>query len=377
VFALALGLSVAGDASAQTPKKGAPLSHEAARAKANENLVMLLGGPAGGVFMQLAQDIAVATNEKDELRVLPLAGDGAVGNVRDVLVLRGVDLGITSVQALNLAKVSGEYGPNLEKRLAYITPLTVGPFHVLARGELKSVKDLHGKKVNLAQKGSGTSNYVPKIFKALGIEVVPIYVTHTEGIQLMRNGEIDATLCVCPLPVPAYAAIKPELGFRFLEVPYIDKLEEAFLPGSLTNEHYPNLIAPGATVKTVANTTVLVAFNWAPGTDRYRKIEKFVNAFFGNMDKLRQRPPPAIWKDVNISANIRGWPRFPAAQQWLDQQAAEAAAKAKAKVKAQAASPPPPTLPQAPKGGVTEHDAATQERLFQEFLEWSKKQQRR
>ena len=76
--------------------------------------------------MQFAQDIAITVNDQDNLRVLPIAGDGAVGNVRDILMLRGVDLGITSVQVLNGLKASGEHGPNLEKRIAYIAQAVPG-----------------------------------------------------------------------------------------------------------------------------------------------------------------------------------------------------------------------------------------------------------
>jgi len=389
VAALVLALSplAAGSAHAQ-PKKGPQpaYSHPAEREKANENVVMLLGGTAGGPYMQLAQDIATGVNEKDKVRVIPLASDGAIGNIRDILLLRGVDLAITSLQALNALKASGEYGPNLERRIAYISPLTVGPLHVLARVDVKSVKELEGKKVNVLQKGSGTSNYGIQIFKALGVEILPVNHTHNDAVELMRNGQIDAALCVCPIPVPALASVKPELGFKYLEVPYIPELEDTFLPASLTNEHYPNLVPLGTKVHTVGTSTVLVAYNWQPGTERYRKIERFVNQFFSNIEKLRKPPHPAAWKDTNIAASVRGWQRFPAAQQWLDRQAAEVAAKAKADAKAKAkadtaaaeskveskSSRSPP-----PREGATQHDAAAQERLFQEFLEWSKKQPKR
>jgi hypothetical protein len=240
------------------------------------------------------------------------------------------------------------------------------------------VKELNGKTVNVLQKGSGTSNYGIKILKALGVEIVPVNHTHNDAVRLLSSGEIDAALCVCPIPVPALAAVKSDLGFKYLEVPYIPELEETFLPASLGNEHYPNLVPPGTKVQTVGTSTVLIAYNWQPGSERYRKIERFVDAFFSNIDRLRKPPHPPAWKDTNIAASVRGWQRFPPAQQWLDRQAAEIAAKAKAKAraKAEATAATPPRL-QAPKGGTTVRDTAAQERLFQEFLEWSKKQPRR
>jgi hypothetical protein len=96
-----------------------------------------------------------------------------------------------------------------------------------------------------------------------------------------------------------------------------------------------------------------------------------VQAFFASMDKLRQSPRHPVWKEVNIGASIRGWQRFPAAQQWLDHQAAEASAKAPSspgldltQARAQAAKAAP-------------GNAGEQERLFKEFLEWSRTRAKR
>ena len=35
-----------------------------------------------------------------------------------------------------------------------------------------------------------------------------------------------------------------------------------YLPAKLTHEHYPNLIAEGTTVPTIANRALLVAYTW-------------------------------------------------------------------------------------------------------------------
>lgn len=367
-FLLTLSLSAAGDLSAQTPKKGAPPAQLAEREKVNENVVMILGGTLGASYIQLAQDIALTISDGDDLRVLPLASGGAVKNVRDVLLLRGVDLGITLVPVLNNFKESGELGPNIDRRLAYIAPLSVDTLHVLARSEYTSVKELNGKKVAVNIKGSSTQLFGLPILKALGIEFEEVHVNPNDAIHLMREGKLDAAVCLCAMPVPTWPALKSDTGFKFLEVPYVQAHEASYLPASLPSEAYPQLIAKDQKVLTVAAATALITYNWAPGTDRYRKIEKFTNALFTNFDKLRQPPRHPSWASVNFSATIRGWQRFHAAQQWLDREAAEAA-KAKTsgidvkQARAQAVKAAP-------------NDAAEQERLFKEFLEWSRKRPR-
>jgi len=380
---LALGLLLAfsplavSSSSAQTgakavaPSKGPTFSHLDEREKANENVVMILGGTLGASYIQLAQDIALTISDGDSLRVIPLASGGAVKNVRDVLLLRGVDLGITLVPVLNAFKASGELGPNIDRRLAYIAPLSVDVLHVLARSEYTSLKELQGKKVAVNIKGSSTQLFGLPILKALGIEFEEVNVNPNDAIHLMREGKLDAAVCLCAMPVPSWPAIKADTGFRFLEVPYVAAHEESYLPASLPSEAYPSLIAKDTKVLTVAAATALITYNWAPGTERYRKIEKFTNAFFSNFDKLRQPPRHPSWAGVNFAATIRGWPRFHAAQQWLDRDAAEAA-----KAKKTAPSNIDVTQARAQASKAAPHDAAEQERLFREFLEWSRKRPR-
>jgi TRAP transporter TAXI family solute receptor len=380
VLALLLALSplAVGSSSAQTvksPKAAAPaFSREVEREKANENRITLMAGALGGPYLHLADDIAVVVNAGDDVRVLPTISSGAVTNVKDVLLLKGVDLGITTVQILNALKAKGDFGPNLDKQIAYIAPLSVDTLHILAAPGINSVADLAGKRVAFNLKGSGTARFGPGVLKSVGVDIGEenreLHMSQGDAIQAMRNGDIAATLCSCPIPIPAHAALKADSGFNLLAVPYVAALERDYVPANLSNDHYPNLIAKDRKIETIATSTILITFNWAPGTERYRRIERFVNSFFSNADKLRQPPRHPVWKQVNIGANIRGWHRFPAAQQWLDGHAPQAAANAPSggidvnEARAQAARAAP-------------HDAGERERLFKEFLEWSRQRARR
>lgn len=374
---LALGLPLAAPSAqtAQRPPQAAaekPFDREAEREKVNENVVMLMAGQLGQPYIQFAHDISVAVDDGDRLRVLPVVSSGAVRNVRDILLLRGADLAISTVQVLNDLKASEEFGPQLDRQIAYVAVLSVDSFQVIVRPGIASLQDLNGRTVGFNPRGSGTQRFGPAVFKKLGIEVKEANMAQGDAVEAMRRGEIDASVCSCALPIPAYQAVKPEWGFRLLQVPYVPALEQDYVPITLTSANYPNLIAPDERVETLATSTVLITFNWSRGTDRYRKIETFVKAFFANVDKLRRPPRHPAWKEFNISASIRGWQRFPAAQEWLDAQAAEAALKAKAaesgldlaQAHAQAAKAAP-------------GDAAEQERLFREFLEWSRTKAKR
>jgi len=362
---LSPGLSSA-QAQAIQPKEklGAPI-REQLRQKMNENLLVLMCGSLGAPYIQLGHDISVVVNDGDNLRILPVVSDGALTNVRDVLYLRGVDLGITTVQILNALRTSGEFGSNLDRQITYIAPLSVDTLHILARPGIERLEDLRGKKVSFNSKGSGTARFTPLVFKTLGIDVLETTMAQGDAIQAMRNGELDATACSCPMPLPAFPTVKPEWGFKFLDVPYLPAFEQDYVPASIAYENYPNLVAKEHKVQTIATSTILIAFNHARGTDHYRRIEKFVDAFFSKAEELRKPPRHPAWRDVNMAATIRGWQRFAAAQEWLDRNAAKLAA-----VPANIDS----TLVRAQAAREAPRDPAEQERLFQEFLKWSQRQ---
>jgi hypothetical protein len=68
---------------------------------------------------------------------------------------------------------------------------------------------------------------------------------------------------------------------------------------------------------------VLAAYNWAPNTERRRKLALFVDAFFAKFPALQNPPFHPKWKEVSLTAPLAGWNRLPLAQQWLDQNGVE------------------------------------------------------
>ena len=61
----------------------------------------------------------------------------------------------------------------------------------------------------------------------------------------------------------------------------------------MTAKDYPNLIAEGEQVDTIAVPAVLAAYNWAPNTERYRKLALFVDTFFTKFPDLPESAFPS------------------------------------------------------------------------------------
>jgi uncharacterized protein len=80
-------------------------------------------------------------------------------------------------------------------------------------------------------------------------------------------------------------------------------------------------------VNTVAVGAVLIAYNWPKtNTDRYGRVQRFVDAFFPKIAEFQKPPYHPKWREVNIGATLPGWTRFDAAQAWLDSHAQQASA---------------------------------------------------
>ncbi|MGB6661870.1 MAG: TAXI family TRAP transporter solute-binding subunit [Xanthobacteraceae bacterium] len=177
LLALFLSLSFGDQALSQTVP-----GHEQTKQRVNENVIFLMGGQPGATFNQLANDISVVVSGVNNLRVLSVDGGAAVENVEDVLYLRNIDMALTTQEAMDYLKASGELGPNLEQRLTYIAPLFPNPLQILARSGAKSISDLNGKKVSFNNKGSATAQFVPKLFKILGVNVEELYLSQGECV---------------------------------------------------------------------------------------------------------------------------------------------------------------------------------------------------
>jgi hypothetical protein len=263
----------------------------------------------------------------DGLRVLPLLGSGGGQNIQDMLFLKGIDMGITDAAYLQYYK---EQDPvlyaNIESRINYICKLLNAEFHLLTHQGIQSYADLRGKKVNFWKRESITSLAADTIFNALGVDVEPVYLDNAAAIEKLRSGEIDAVARMSGAPHNDYNTVKPEDGFHLLPLDTTGltdaqnaKLTSVYLPAELTSKEYPQLIPAGNSVPTMATIIVLAVYNWPENSERYVKLEKFVQRFFNSIADFRNPARHPKWTSVNLAAKVNGWQRFKPAQDWLDQ----------------------------------------------------------
>jgi uncharacterized protein len=318
-FWLAFGLwvgsaTVVGQTVPKSLQESGP--EETLKQRQNNWTVGVAGGNMDGTYLRFADELGKVLDDGDELRILPIISRGAAANLQDLLYLRGIDVAFTQSDVFEYFRTQRKT-PNLETRVQYIVRLPVAELHVTARADIHTLEDLRGQKVVFGPPGSSPTMTGPIVFPRLGIPVEPVFVDFSTGMKMIRSGEVAGLLGVVSKPVDFWSKIPPNTGLHLLPVPYSKALADLYVIGEFTNADYPNLIPPGERIDTIAVPSVLAVYNWPKNSDRYRRVERFVQYLFTRWDKLTQPPFHPRWRDVNLAATVPGWTRFSVSEEML------------------------------------------------------------
>ncbi len=337
-----------------------PVSAQQSVEEVNKGTVGIISGGIDGTYIRIASDLASVLDSGNDLRVLAIRGKGSVQNINDILFLRGIDIGIVQSDVLEFAKRE-ELFPSITDRIHYITKLYNEEVHILARSDITEIGELEGQAVNVGIAGSGTAMTASIIFNTLGISVDTRFLGQGDALEKLKSGEIAAQVFVSGKPTSAFDNLEQQDGVHFLPIPLSPSLLETYLPSQLTSTDYPKLVASDEPVNTVAVGAVMAVYNWNEESYRYRKVGRFIDAFFSRFSEFQEAPRHPKWREVSLTAQVPGWQRFAAADDWLRFKTASPGEpiKQEFEVFLAQASVDPSTITDANKNA-----------LFEEFLRW-------
>ena len=336
--------------------------------RANAGTVGVVSGGVDGTYIRIASDLSAVLDDGDQLRVIAMLGKGSLQNISDILFLRGIDVGIVQSDVLAYAKSRRLYS-GVDQSIQYITKLYDEEMHILARRDIESLQDLADKPVNVDVRGSGTSMTASVLFETLKIPVRATNDDQATALDKLKRGEIAALVYVSGKPARLFSGVGADTELHFLSVPISPQLLETYLPSQFTHTDYPQLVPDGAPVDTIAVGSVMATFAWQPNNERYKKVARFVDAFFTKFPQFTQAPRHPKWKDVNLAAQVPGWVRFGPAQEWLQRQAQATAGDGKQRRDFDGFL--------ARTGGPGANlSAAQRDALYREFLQWQNNRSR-
>src|SRR3954465_13726999 len=87
----------------------------------NANTVSVTSGTPGGTYFRMASDMAFVL-ASDDLRILPILGQGGGQNAYDIRFLKGVDLGFVRTDTLDQLREDNRL-KNIEQHIQYVAKL--------------------------------------------------------------------------------------------------------------------------------------------------------------------------------------------------------------------------------------------------------------
>jgi uncharacterized protein len=303
-------LASLGVAAAQEPRQ----TNQAWIDRTNQGTVGVVTGGVDGTYIRFGADLNNVLDDGDSLRVLTILGRGSVQNLGDLLFLRGVDVVFVQSDILAYSRQRKLY-PGLDQGVQYITSLYREEVHVLARADIRDLTELQGKPVNVDLVGSGTAMTASVLFGSLGISPDFRNTDQTAALNKLLRGELAAMVYVVGQPARLFANVPANTGLHFLTIMPQKNLPEVYEPAVITSDRYPTLMETA--IPTVGVRAVLAVYGWPNGSDRYKKVARFVTAFLAHFDELQRPPRHPKWLEVDITAELPGWKRFPVVADFL------------------------------------------------------------
>jgi ABC-type amino acid transport substrate-binding protein len=258
-------------------------------------------GGATRAINELAKEIG-------NIRVLPIAGHGAVANVRDLLRLKGVDFAVLNSDIFPFLEQTRQY-PNAQKQIRYVTHIYSQKVYLLTRKEFKTIDDLRGRKLAVPSRGAGSHTTAMTLFNLLGIDVV----LHS-GVDLddFKVESFDGILLLGDELARARLSAQARRDLQVMPIGLAPPLRATYRPAVIEPQELPG-VAVAENTETVAVSTLLAVYNWTSAQPRYADVSGFSTRLFAALPRLRQNAS-SVWRQADINAQIGGWSRYSAVQ---------------------------------------------------------------
>ena len=329
----------------------------------NANTVSLMTGSFGSTYAQVGADLASVLDNGTSLRILPVMGRGSVQAVADILLLRGVDAGIVRKDTLVLPRPQG-------LRQGHPQPVR------LRRQDVQRGNARPGAEDDHQHEGARRQDRGGRFARQLDLR---------DGDQRVRPARDQAASDLSRAAAGGghaaqgrgrrdrgdrrQAAAMAEPDQRPQSASGAGRIREAAAGGvSAFQAWLGGLPGPGGggwLCRDHPAEAVLASYNWAPNSDRYRRLSLLVDTMFDKVAQLQRPPFHPKWKEMAPRATVSGWTRFKAAQEWLDRNMPPPAGTAAASGAAPVLAPAPVAAPAAALAPQEQRDP-----LYREFLEW-------
>jgi TRAP-type uncharacterized transport system substrate-binding protein len=285
----------------------------------DRNTVGIVAGPPGSASLAVVSQLSSVV-DRNTLRIVPIAGSGPIQNISDLLHLKGTDAAIVQTDALEAAARS-ETLESLNEKISYLATMQKAVVHLIASGDIKDLKSLSGKRINVGAAGSGAAITANAVLGAAGINFAPTSFDDATALQNLKTGRIDAMVYIDFAPAPLLQRMDSADGLKLIALPMPARmaanpqLARHYQPAWLRHGDYNGLVERGTSTETVSVGTALVGYNWPAKSKGHDRLARLYAALAGNLETLAAAPYHPSWRSVTLSARLDGWERHRASRQ--------------------------------------------------------------
>lgn len=283
-----------------------------------KNYYGIATGSSSGTYIVFGRDIKKMADKKILLKVLETKGskdnfdrllDGA----------NGVNFAIVQYDVLQSEDKSKLFRKNKSEDIKMIFPLYAEEIHILARkdSEIKTFKDLEGKRVAIGEKNSGTWISMENLKKKMGVKWTGVEKGFDDGLKDLTAGKVDALIYVAGSPTKKLGNLSAGASqfIKLIPIPKDDNLSKIYTPTVIKADTYSWIEED---VTTYSIKSILVAFNSKEGTQEYQAVSDLVKVLLTNLPNLKQLGHPK-WKEVCPTDYVNvPWDMHPAAKEAID-----------------------------------------------------------
>lgn len=266
----------------------------------NLKTVGLMAGEAE--LLPRVQTIAGQLHHEDGLRILPIAGDGSLQAVNDLLRLDAVDVALIPSDTVAYAEAQGLLS-DAEGKIAYLARISSLPVLVVARKNIANITGLANQRISTGPAQSAGFATGELLLGNLGLPFKRVPKSGADAIAALQAGEADAAVV---LGVPAELARLDPQQFHILNLPLPAGMERVYAPAMVDAPQALRLAPPGGSIETVASSLVLAVYNWPRSNTHSTKLKLLSDNFF-RLSRAEQQK--LVEPGTNIAATVVGWQR--------------------------------------------------------------------
>ncbi len=254
-------------------------------------------GSTTGTYYPLGLAFAnVMSSKLKEVDVMAISTRGSQENIR---LLQNKELKLAIAQSdmvYKAVKSEGTFEGEDHKNLKVLLSLYPEVVQILVPddSDIKSIKDLKGKRVIMGGRGSGNAKTAASVLSAFGIyenDITPGFLSYDAAISAMVENKFDAFFLVAGLPTKVVTELKSRIDIRIVEfsneeITEICKKLEYLSVSSIKENTYKN---QSNKINSIALKALLISTSELPE----ETAQGIIKVIFDNIKYLQQMHPRA------------------------------------------------------------------------------------